>query len=127
MKEQKANKIFNYILIGIGALSIIFAILCFVLNGEFGSCYYVGRQVYGGDAYTGIQNATATTANNIETLNESVETLANSIKIGFGFVLLIFGLLIILLGTKKLIQEKKNEVQLNVRSWESFTTFSIFL
>lgn len=112
MNGQKIKKIFNYTLIGIGVLSIIFAILCFVLNREFGSCYYVGRQVYGGDAYTGIQNAAAATANNIDALNESVETLANCIKIGFGFVLLILGLLIILLGTKKLMQEKKNEVQL---------------
>ena len=112
MNGQKIKKIFNYTLIGIGVLSIIFAILCFVLNGEFGSCYYVGQQVYGGDAYTGIQNAAAATASNIDALNESVETLANCIKIGFGFVLLILGLLIILLGTKKLMQEKKNEVQL---------------
>ncbi|MBQ7831284.1 MAG: hypothetical protein IJ393_04335 [Clostridia bacterium] len=112
MNGQKIKKIFNYTLIGIGVLSIIFAILCFVLNGEFGSTYSVGRQRYGGDAYTGIQNAAAATASNIDALNESVETLANCIKIGFGFVLLIGGLLIILLGTKELMQEKKNEVQL---------------
>ena len=112
MNGQKIKKIFNYTLIGIGVLSIIFAILCFVLNGEFGSCYYVGRQVYGGDAYTGIQNAAAATANNIDALNESVETLANCIKIGFGFVLLIVGLLVTLYGVQEVLKSKASKQEI---------------
>lgn len=111
MNEQKTNKIFNYILIGIGVLSIIFAVLCFVLNGEFDYGYYVAWETYGGDAYTGIQNAAAATANQVDRLNESVATLAKCVKMGFGFILLIFGFLITLYGVKNIIKEKTNEKQ----------------
>lgn len=112
MNEQKIKKIFNYTLIGIGVLSIIFAILCFVLNGEYDYGSFVGWETYGGDAYTGIQNAAATTANQVLRLNENIETLANCIKIGFGFILLIVGVLLIFYGIQKLLSEqnKKQEI-----------------
>ena len=51
---------------------------------------------YGGDAYTGIQNAAAQTANNIR-------YLAEIIQIGLGGILLIAGLLIILHYIKNII------------------------
>ena len=47
---------------------------------------YVNSEKYGGDAYTGIQNAAAYTANNIWRLNHAIQTM-------FGILLIIIGLL----------------------------------
>ena len=47
-----------------GILSVIFGI--YVKNGNYGTYpYYIAGESYGGDAYTGIQNAVAHTANNV--------------------------------------------------------------
>lgn len=112
MNRIEIKKIFNYTLIGIGVLSIIFAILCFVLNGEYDYGYYVNWEIYGGDAYTGIQNAAAATANQVDRLNENIATLANCIKIGFGFILLIGGLLVTLYGVHELLKNKANKQEI---------------
>lgn len=62
-------------------LSIVLSIICFNMytgNGE-------NNHTYGGDAYTGIQNAAAQTANN-------VRDLAEIVSFGFGSVLLVAGI-----------------------------------
>ena len=67
-----------------GLLSIIFGII--VLGMSIGN-HELYRE-YGGDAYTGIQQAAAQTANN-------VVDLADLIRSGFGFVLIVAGLIAI--------------------------------
>lgn len=72
----------------VGALSILLSILCFSLNVG-------GREFdleYGGDAYTGIQNATAQTATNVYYLSKIVKTGAGSILLVAGCVCIISGL-----------------------------------
>lgn len=69
------------LLVIVGIVSIFLAIKCF--GYETGS--YVSTEKYGGDAYTGIQNASSKTANNVMYLSEIT-------KFGFGSVLLIAGL-----------------------------------
>ena len=66
-----------------GALSVIFGFSVMSFNDG----YYESTQSYGGDAYTGIQNAAAQTANN-------VEDLAFIAKTGIGFLLIILGIAI---------------------------------
>ncbi len=78
----------------IGLASTVLGIVCYCLYD--GS--YVSRLSYGGDAYTGIQNAAAQTASN-------VEDLAIIAKFGFGSVLLITGLVLIVLGITSFIKE----------------------
>ena len=75
----------NTILMIIGIFCIIMSIVCFA-NATGG---YSRNQQYGGDAYTGIQNAAAQTANN-------VTVLIHVAKIGFGSILLVTGLCLIL-------------------------------
>ena len=108
MNEQKTNKFFNYGLIGIGVLCIIFSILCFVLNLETFTGVTISAEKYGGDAYTGIQNAGAATANNVYWLTDCVVLLSKTVRMGFGFTLLVTGLLVILFGVKKVCAEKVN-------------------
>lgn len=68
-----------------GLASLILGIVCYCLDA--GS--YVFNVQYGGDAYTGIQNAAARTACN-------VTNLAKICKFGFGSVLLIAGVVLII-------------------------------
>lgn len=69
----------------VGLVSTVLSIVCFAL--DTGS--WESSKSYGGDAYTGIQNAAAQTANN-------VQDAAAIMKFGFGSVLLIAGLTLIL-------------------------------
>jgi hypothetical protein len=77
-----------------GVLSIIFA---------FGTDYY-GRytyqETYGGDAYTGIQNAAADTANNINSLGWNISD-------NFRYLLIVIGLALIAYFSLKLFARRK--------------------
>jgi hypothetical protein len=91
----KLLKIFG---ICLGVLAIVFSLVVF--SGSVG--YYESSQTYGGDAYTGIQNAAAQSANNIMYVGETVQ-------MALGFFLLIQGLVMLLgaicIKTKKVVAE----------------------
>ena len=77
-----------------GIISIVFA---FVVN-DMDIGFYESSYTYGGDAYTGIQNAAAQTANNVKDLADLVRTGL------FGF-LLVFGLAIICFFLSRLFEK----------------------
>ena len=77
-----------------GALSIIFS---FVING-YSTGRYEENLAYGGDAYTGIQNAAAGTAVNVHYLSEII-------KFGLFAVLLIAGLALLSHYAPMMIEE----------------------
>ena len=66
----------------IGIIAIVLAIIC--ATASVG--YYESSKTYGGDAYTGIQQAAAQTANN-------VQYLAEIVRFGFSAVLAVTGLI----------------------------------
>lgn len=82
----------------IGILSVILAIMAFGMD----SSAYVNWKTYGGDAYTGIQNAAAATANNISDLIDVISFCGGSI-------LLVGGLAIIAAAFKMLEETPKKE------------------
>ena len=92
MKKAKST-----FLLVVGLLSIILSIVCFSLN--------IGARerdnAYGGDAYTGIQNASAQTANNVYYLNKIVKT-------GIGSILLVAGCAFIICGLPEGGEAKAN-------------------
>ena len=95
-EERIFMKKFNFIGIVAGILSIIFAIIIFGM--EVGNSE---RDIqYGGDAYTGIQNAAAQTARNVVHTNELI-------RFGFGAVLLVTGLALISLNGVALVNNKE--------------------
>ena len=56
-------------------ISLIFAVILLILAFTAFDCsmdLYYPNESYGGDAYTGIQNATAATARRVATLNNTV-------------------------------------------------------
>ena len=80
-----------------GILSFIFGIV--MLSQGVGS--YANNMQYGGDAYTGIQNAAAQTARN-------VKALATIAKDGFGFLLMAAGLIAVFYFALRLSDKRKN-------------------
>ncbi|MGN0569656.1 MAG: hypothetical protein ACI4N4_04035 [Candidatus Fimenecus sp.] len=67
-----------------GVLSIIFGIVIVNLP-----CGILGEnEAYGGDAYTGIQNASILTANNVFELTDDIKHIACYFMICFGFALI---------------------------------------
>ena len=75
------QKFKSIVMIVVGIVAIILSIVCF----SFKSLDYERSSMYGGDAYTGIQNAAATTSKN-------VKELASIVQFGFGSILLVAGL-----------------------------------
>ena len=112
MKEKK--KLFLPIsLMLIGAIAIVFSVLCFTNNffviGNSGA-NTVAKQYYNGDAYTGMQNAMAVTTWNLAVINENIlsisETFLKTTSLFSGATLLITGLTFILIGVKKILNNK---------------------
>ena len=95
MNTKIMGKTFKFIAI----VSIICGIICFFLN--IGT--NVSDVVYGGDAYTGIQNATAQTANNILILNKNIKLIS-------GFFFVILGLILRAVGNFLLTIDKDTKI-----------------
>lgn len=75
------------LLLLIGIISIGLSIKCFT----FDSLSYESKSMYGGDAFTGIQNAAAVTSKN-------VSQLASITQFGFGSILFVGGLTLLAFG-----------------------------
>ena len=86
------------LLCAIGIISIVLSIKCFSIN----DLDYESKSAYGGDAYTGIQNAAAITSKN-------VKDLASIIQFGFGSLLMVNGLTLLAFGLTSPIQKKESE------------------
>ena len=86
-KNAKNGKLICSI-IGIigGFISII---LGFVVSGKSTGGWEINN-TYGGDAYTGIQNAAAQTANNVQRLAEIIRTGMSSALIIFGIAMIAY-------------------------------------
>lgn len=95
------NIIKNILFIFVGIVSTGLSVSCF--KADTGD--YVSKEIYGGDAYTGIQHAAAETGQN-------VRALAKIVAKGFGSVLLISGMTLIAIGVPGVIPlKKKNDKQ----------------
>lgn len=81
------QKLRSIVFIVIGVIAIGLSIKCYLIDG----LSYESRSMYGGDAFTGIQNAAAVTSKN-------VKELADIVQFGFGSVLLIMGLTLVGIG-----------------------------
>ena len=118
MNKEKGKKIFSIGLLLIGITAIIFAIVCLTAEPCIWDTTYVYKETYGGDAYTGIQNAAAITANNIQYLDLNLQYATEFFANCMGYVLLIVGLLLLLFGTTQAINafSKKITVAENVQT-----------
>ncbi len=94
------QKLRSIVLMVIGIVAIGLSIKCYTID----EMDYESRSMYGGDAYTGIQNAAAATSKN-------VKELAEIVQFGFGSVLLVMGLTLVgvSLTTPMGSQKEKNK------------------
>ena len=81
------QKLRSIVLIVIGVIAIGLSIKCYSID----DLDYESKSMYGGDAYTGIQNAAAMTSRN-------VKELASIVQFGFGSVLLVMGFTLVGVG-----------------------------
>lgn len=93
-----AKNIRTIIFIVIGVISIGLSIRCF----SFKELSSEPKSMYGGDAFTGIQNAGAQTS-------ENVMELAKIVQFGFGSVLLVAGLGFLGVGLTTPMTKKSDE------------------
>ena len=94
----------------------LFAILCFfVIDSEVYSGSQASFETYGGDAYTGIQNAAAKTANNVYANSEAIEKLLVALKSISIISLIIAGLYFM----GKAIEQSKKEHRINYNQYEA--------
>lgn len=85
------------------ALSILGAVFSLVLG--IGDAYYyfgstVSNEIYGGDAYTGIQNAAAATANNISRFGYAIER----VLVFIGLILFVVFLMLFLRNIEAMLK-----------------------
>ena len=92
------KKLRSILLCIVGVISIGLAIKSYSTKES----RYEYNSAYGGDAFTGIQNAAARTSKNVSELKESVD-------FGFGSVLLITGLSLLVFGVTSFGSEKCNQ------------------
>jgi len=78
-----------------GALLLAFSLIAFIASMSMFDSYtggYESNERYGGDAYTGIQNAAAQTANNVERLSTIVSEGFGSLFLLSSFTMFACGL-----------------------------------
>lgn len=101
--SKKCSNVGSIIISVIGIISGFLSILLGFIVMGYSDGYYESAATYGGDAYTGIQNAAAQTANN-------VKDLASTVKFGIFSLLLVLGVAIICFFALKLFgYTKKGE------------------
>ena len=81
----------SIIVMATGVLMFFFGITsAFYCGGS-----YVPHETYGGDAYTGIQNAAADTANNVDSLGGLLSDVANATSFIGGLLVIALGLFLL--------------------------------
>ena len=96
---MKSRKVLALSFFAIAIASIVFAICCF--NFYVGN--YEPNLKYGGDAYTGMQNASAQAANNVLRISENLCSVC-------GFIFIIIGATFASLGVYNLIKAKEEKI-----------------
>lgn len=95
---KNTGKLLGVLFLLIAVLSLFFAFNCFGMY----SGGYESNETYGGDAYTGIQNAAAQTANNVQFLNQNITT-------AFGYVFVLSAATFASIGIVKLASKQPSE------------------
>lgn len=104
------GRIRSIIFIAIGVLSVLFAIsIINVADADPEIGRYVDRSIYGGDAYTGMQNASASTANNVRAQSSIIVAQTKVIATGFSYVFWLSALCFFAIGVSGLGRKKKTE------------------
>ena len=111
MNKQLGKKIGAIGIVLTGIMAIVFGIICWCYWDSY-SYYgdYVSYETYGGDAYTGIQNAAADTANNINDLISVIGYATSTLINYMGYLIFTIGVCYLSLVLQKcLVRFKKKQ------------------
>lgn len=97
----KSKRVTGFFLLVAAIVAVIFGIICFNSSPASGDTSTVKKVSYNGDAYTGIQNATADAANNVLANHIAIRSTYYMIAQGFGFALIISGIVLLGCGVGK--------------------------
>lgn len=91
MEQEKKKLNFKRVICILGIILGIATIVIGIATDEFNYSYqgYGDREIYGGDAYTGIQNATAQTATNVYNLYQTIQAFSKSFLIVLGVLIIL--------------------------------------
>ncbi len=95
--------IFYVALAALGFLVFIFSIITFFLRENFYGIY-TADQTYGGDAYTGMQNAMADASNNVSSVGYLLSSMSGCFATIAGLTLLSASWIIMLVAVYKLVK-----------------------
>jgi hypothetical protein len=97
-KLQKKAKAFKVVKIIVASLLIAMGIILFYIGFDeiYYSSNYTSYETYGGDAYTGIQNAAADTARNVDNLGDLIEESTEIFFMFTGIIVVLVGVLLLL-------------------------------
>lgn len=112
MTAKKSAKTFMGIMfIVMAVIALASALIIFFSDYTYySSGIYVSYEYYGGDAYTGIQNAAADTANNVGRLISNTAELEELAQTAVALFFVILTLLFVTFGIKNLMEAKTNPV-----------------
>ncbi len=105
------RKILSIAFVVLAVVALVFAYMCFTTNTYMPSGDYESPKTYGGDAYTGIQQAAAQTSKNTYYLNQNISDLADIIVSISGYFFVLAGLTFAALAIAGFIPEKKARVK----------------
>ena len=106
------NNLITTIYFILAVIAIVFAIICLATDVYSPRYIYTVHEIYGGDAYTGIQNAAADTSQNIVGLGLE---LGNLIKDCFGLSFILVGLIFIVLAIKSIVERKNIKEKIEIQ------------
>ena len=86
------KKVLAIILIIAAIASIILGIMTMTKAEDLYTGRWTSHATYGGDAYTGIQNAAADTAGNVQSGNSILNSINENLCFGLGAILIVIGL-----------------------------------
>ncbi len=104
------KKILILLYVILGVVSIIFGAMS-LSEGYYTGGEYISHKSYGGDAYTGIQNAAADAGNNALDVERAVNSNSYAISEGIGYILIVMGGSTILKGFSLASENKEAKEQ----------------
>ena len=106
---KKVEKLVAIAFLAIAVLSLVFSIVCFAMDTDHMNGDTVKKYSYGGDAYTGMQNASAQAASNVYYLGYNVSHFAHCVAVIAGFAFIITAFVFATLGVSKLMIAKHEQ------------------
>lgn len=89
-------------------VSVVFAIVCFTSSDmSYHAITTIKKGMYGGDAYTDIQNATAEVANTAKAIHDDVIDFYYMIARCFGFVFVVTAIVLVTCGVGNLLAARE--------------------